>query len=496
MYFNFKSFNYIYRPLLAVLSLCLCNATTLAQTTYRYTAITQELMSERQGMVRVGPLVWQCNGNTCVVTGPWPAPSISACGALAHEVGRLIKYGRNGALLNAAEMASCNMQAITKVSKKSTTNTNPSIVPLGGSVPRTVSSDTLNKLTPNTKNKPVIANQSLTGPQKQSFNTIKGAPRIEAVHLVRPACSPPEVGAEVVTGRFVRDPTSQPFSTIEARAINADGNMNSVTVIINNETSTSLDFHIQDHYFQNGLPVAYSVFMTLPSGVNPNARLPVQYRWNPILTRLGGNEPSLRRLASGEIEVVLPELRFNQGWIPDITLHRTGYSEVVRSANYDWRSNTDETVFIKRVVPVVKFRVPSSWGSSDPSTWDGQVDFRLSAAATECTGGRVPAAPLLSMRYSHTVVTDTGRYYRLHCNCNHYNASHTEQEFADVQAKVCNVGGAGMDVRCAQIGSDLNGVRPPGPWSCLVSSSELHSDSTACNPIPENLTIEESHILP
>ncbi len=78
---------------------------------FRYVATTEAASVARTGAVRAGTLTWQCAGNRCTVSGPWKAPAVSACKALASEVGRLRSYGRIGAELSAAELKECNRSA-------------------------------------------------------------------------------------------------------------------------------------------------------------------------------------------------------------------------------------------------------------------------------------------------------------------------------------------------------------------------------------------------
>lgn len=74
---------------------------------YQYVART-EAPASRQGAVTAGSLTWQCQGSACTISGPWPAPGVPACAALAREVGRITAYGRQGNMLDAAALARCN----------------------------------------------------------------------------------------------------------------------------------------------------------------------------------------------------------------------------------------------------------------------------------------------------------------------------------------------------------------------------------------------------
>jgi len=75
--------------------------------TYQYVARTVAPAS-RSGAVTAGSLTWQCTGSECRISGPWPAPGVSACAALAGQVGRIASYGREGAMLSAEQLNQCN----------------------------------------------------------------------------------------------------------------------------------------------------------------------------------------------------------------------------------------------------------------------------------------------------------------------------------------------------------------------------------------------------
>ena len=62
----------------------------------------------RSGAVAASGITWACQGTSCTVTGPWPQPGVSACAALAREVGAIVSYGRQGAMLTTAQIAQCN----------------------------------------------------------------------------------------------------------------------------------------------------------------------------------------------------------------------------------------------------------------------------------------------------------------------------------------------------------------------------------------------------
>lgn len=75
---------------------------------YQYTAITRAPVAARQGVVTVGDIKWQCKGNRCTVSWPWPYPPVPACQALAREVGPLVSFGHHGVQLGGAQIQQCN----------------------------------------------------------------------------------------------------------------------------------------------------------------------------------------------------------------------------------------------------------------------------------------------------------------------------------------------------------------------------------------------------
>ena len=74
---------------------------------FDYTAATYS-EATRQGTVNAAGIPWQCRGSRCTVSGPWPQPGVTACRALAQQVGRIKSYGHPGASLNATQLAECN----------------------------------------------------------------------------------------------------------------------------------------------------------------------------------------------------------------------------------------------------------------------------------------------------------------------------------------------------------------------------------------------------
>jgi hypothetical protein len=74
---------------------------------YKYTARTAAPVKAK-GVVTAAGIQWNCTGSQCTATGPWAAPGVAACGALARQVGRIVAYGHPGKQLAAAELTSCN----------------------------------------------------------------------------------------------------------------------------------------------------------------------------------------------------------------------------------------------------------------------------------------------------------------------------------------------------------------------------------------------------
>jgi hypothetical protein len=74
---------------------------------FLYTA-TLKTTSRIQGKVIASGITWVCQGSACTTSGPWPVPGVSACAALAQQVGEITAYGYPGNQLSAADLATCN----------------------------------------------------------------------------------------------------------------------------------------------------------------------------------------------------------------------------------------------------------------------------------------------------------------------------------------------------------------------------------------------------
>ncbi len=83
-------------------------AATAYAVDYLYEAVTKAGDARVQGPVDANGLPWDCDGNRCTISGPWPSPGVSACRNLANRVGQLRSYGRSGAMLTQPQLDSCN----------------------------------------------------------------------------------------------------------------------------------------------------------------------------------------------------------------------------------------------------------------------------------------------------------------------------------------------------------------------------------------------------
>lgn len=57
---------------------------------------------------RSGSVTWTCSATSCTIRGSWLQPGVPACAALAAQVGRIVSYGRAGAMLTSQQLAQCN----------------------------------------------------------------------------------------------------------------------------------------------------------------------------------------------------------------------------------------------------------------------------------------------------------------------------------------------------------------------------------------------------
>ncbi len=89
-----------------------CIAGSASAKTYLYTARTYQPVA-KAGAVQAGSLVWSCRNTSCTISGPWAAPGVGACTALARKIGRIREYGHPGSKLSAARLKTCNQGAAT-----------------------------------------------------------------------------------------------------------------------------------------------------------------------------------------------------------------------------------------------------------------------------------------------------------------------------------------------------------------------------------------------
>jgi hypothetical protein len=340
-----------------------------------------------------------------------------------------------------------------------------------------------------------LVKDSLTITQQKQLEQLKNAPSVEA-RLARADCSPPSASDTLVIGQFVRQSGGAALGNIEAHAV-YEGRTIPASVSETRRSTNSVDFQISDPFLAGNmpvdLPIAYTVTMRLPSsGVRPNVRVPIRWKWSPLVSTVGPlSDVRLTRSASGEIVVRLPEIRVRQVGKLVAHLTRSGSTGSLQTEEFRVLSSDYESGYIYREVIEARFRaVPAAWRGSDPVTWDGVVELEGSADATDCSGGRRPSNRL-RIPYSRTAAaptppstsSDEGQYYRVYCTCNN------EYQYADAQLKACNVGGVGVALRCGQLANTMN-KEFPGPWQCLLTGSEAHSDESACNPITENFMID------
>lgn len=97
---------------------------------YMYEALTEAPKANKQGAVRAGSLTWECRGNRCTISGPWAAPGVSSCQALAKEVGRLRSYGHAKAQLSSAQLRQCNSAAQNTAQSQTPLSTVPYSLPI------------------------------------------------------------------------------------------------------------------------------------------------------------------------------------------------------------------------------------------------------------------------------------------------------------------------------------------------------------------------------
>jgi len=79
-------------------------------------AETQQ-MSRKQGMVRIGGVLWKCSDKLCVATSKRASTSVNSCQALAELVGSLSRFGRVERPIASYDLALCNVRAQIKLAR-------------------------------------------------------------------------------------------------------------------------------------------------------------------------------------------------------------------------------------------------------------------------------------------------------------------------------------------------------------------------------------------
>lgn len=82
-------------------------ATGAAAQSYDYLARFQSPVRTGGAVVASG-ISWTCAGQDCRTSGPWPAPGVGACAALAGIEGQIVEYGHPKAQLGPADLKTCN----------------------------------------------------------------------------------------------------------------------------------------------------------------------------------------------------------------------------------------------------------------------------------------------------------------------------------------------------------------------------------------------------
>lgn len=100
-----------------------------APETYTYKAETRAAEAAEQGVVTASGLSWDCTGNRCTISGPWPSPGVTACKSLARIIGAIEYYGLTNErkYLDAKQLGECNIGAhpVTLTGQVSSSVVNP-----------------------------------------------------------------------------------------------------------------------------------------------------------------------------------------------------------------------------------------------------------------------------------------------------------------------------------------------------------------------------------
>jgi len=128
---------------------------------YRYTAETVRPAIRRGAVTAIG-MTWQCQLSQCTISGGWIGPTVSACSALALQVGPIKSYGRSGAVLSTAQLRQCNAAVTASLSSQSKQ-------PVGA--PVELKNSSVQTALPNNNKLPAAPGSILTKPAKPNSAT-------------------------------------------------------------------------------------------------------------------------------------------------------------------------------------------------------------------------------------------------------------------------------------------------------------------------------------
>jgi hypothetical protein len=191
------------------LLLCALGSPAAYARDYQYVAVTEAPAAARQGPVRAGMLTWQCKGNRCSLSGPWPVPGVSACRSLAQVVGRLRSYGHVNAQLTPAQMQQCNAGV---TAAKSTLQTPARIPPAIGGPAGAQLPSAPPRVTPGGQ-PPGMAGMSVPGPLAGAPAGRATQPPVALPPLRVPAPQPGTVAGLPVPAVSLPGPRSEPAPT-------------------------------------------------------------------------------------------------------------------------------------------------------------------------------------------------------------------------------------------------------------------------------------------
>jgi hypothetical protein len=168
-----------------------------AHAAYRYAAVF-EMPLARTGPVTLFGTTWQCVADACIADLAVERPSVEICAPLA-SLGRIIRFGRDGALLNAEQLRACNSGGVAGADAGPVPGAEPRApVPLPGVQPRTPPAAAGVKIPVPVKPLEVPREAAARPPQGQpgyepgrSRPAGQAPPSPEAATRTRPAGTPP-----------------------------------------------------------------------------------------------------------------------------------------------------------------------------------------------------------------------------------------------------------------------------------------------------------------